>query len=397
MRGPMQTIGVTGRRMSRALRCLFAAAVVVLLPVEAMAKSRVCAQLEADLAAASRGGGASAKARKYDQAIARQRSELAKARSQARGGNCGLSLFGLGRCGKLDTTIDKMERNLATLEQDRAGMGGGSTRRDRNRIVVALNANGCSDEEVTVRRLPQPVAVDQRNAELLERVLVDLAQDEPFPDELDEDGERNVRQVLNPSTGLRFEGLEGSYRTLCVRTCDGYFFPVSNQSTRLDFDRDRKNCEATCPGAEVQLFYQRTDGDGSEEMTSAATGMPYGQLSNAYLYKNVNAPQPAMCGCAAREKGFSIIAGKTRQDEPPPSENFIPRPVARPDPGADPETLANAQGGLTTSKIEELLTPPKVATLPPSGERKVRVVGPAFLPDLSEAVDLRAPARTAVR
>lgn len=398
MRGRMAMSGATGRRMPVAFGCLLALA-ALLLPVETVAKPRICAQLEADFAAASNGGGSSAQARKYDRAIATQRNELAKARTQARNGNCGFSLFGIGQCGKVNATIDRMERNLETLERQRAGMHGGSSRNERARIMASLDANGCRDQEVVERRLPQPVAVEEHNAELLRKVFGELTQEEPFPDEMYEDGERNVQQVLNPQTELRFEGMDDSYRTVCVRTCDGYFFPVSNQSTRLDFDRDQKNCEATCPGAEVQLFYQRTDGDGSEEMTSAATGMPYGQLSNAYLYKNVNAAQPAMCGCAAREKGFSVIAGKTRQDEPPPSETFIPHPVARPDPGADPETLANAEGGLTAGKIKELLTP-KAATLPPpppSGERKVRVVGPAFLPDQSGAIDLRAPARTAVR
>ncbi|RUX91332.1 hypothetical protein EN993_27390, partial [Mesorhizobium sp. M7D.F.Ca.US.004.01.2.1] len=51
---------------------------------EPRAASRVCRQLEADLAAASRGGdGGPAMIRKYDAAIARQHEQISKARSQA--------------------------------------------------------------------------------------------------------------------------------------------------------------------------------------------------------------------------------------------------------------------------------------------------------------------------
>ena len=70
-------------------------------------------------------------------------------------------------------------------------------------------------------------------------------------------------------------------------------------------------------------------------------------------------------------------------------------PAIKPDPGADPETLANAEGGLDRDAIKRLAEKPAtspVSALPPE-QRKVRVVGPAFLPDPAGAIDLQAPAR----
>ena len=74
-------------------------------------------------------------------------------------------------------------------------------------------------------------------------------------------------------------------------------------------------------------------------------------------------------------------------------------PASKPDPGADPETLANMEGGLDREAIKRLSAKPvtsPVSALPPE-QRKVRVVGPTFLPDPSAAINLQAPAPKAVQ
>ncbi len=89
-------------------------------------------------------------------------------------------------------------------------------------------------------------------------------------------------------------------------------------------------------------------------------------------------------------------------DAAPPAEALvptIPQPAARPDPAEDPETLASREGGLDADALERIATPPRRDTSAPpaadDGERTVRVVGPQFLPDPEEAIDLqvRDPAR----
>ncbi|TIW84544.1 MAG: DUF2865 domain-containing protein, partial [Mesorhizobium sp.] len=185
-------------------------------------------------------------------------------------------------------------------------------------------------------------------------------------------------------------------------TCDGYFFPMSNAASAGDFERDQKNCESACPGTEMQVFYSRGMDDDSASMTSSVTGRPYGELPTAYLYKQPNMSRPPACGCNAAQN-FQIIGGNSpsqQQSQPEPdAAPSVPVPASKPDPGADPETLANMQGGLDREAIKRLSARPvtsPVSALPPE-QRKVRVVGPTFLPDPSAAIDLQAPAPKTVQ
>ncbi|MGX5828311.1 DUF2865 domain-containing protein [Mesorhizobium sp. 43Arga] len=375
---------------------------------EPQAASRVCRQLEADLAAASRGGGGGpAMIRKYGAAIDRQREQISKAREQADSAGCGFSLFSrnINRCAGLNATIDRMNANLDSLQAKRAQLaGGGGSRRDRGRILAALDANGCRDDAVAPRRAPLQEAdrgEEDGNANLFEQLFGD---NEPSdtPDQPDDPGEeRNVRGVLNLPGIPDFPGTGGEFHTTCVRTCDGYFFPMSNAATVGDFERDQKNCESSCPGTEMQVFYSRGMDDDSASMTSSVTGRPYSELPTAYLYKQSNMSRPPACGCNAAQN-FQIIGGN-----PPPQQSLpqteaaplVPVPASKPDPGADPETLANRDGGLNREAVKRLSAKPvtsPVSALPPE-QRKVRVVGPTFLPDPSAAINLQAPAPKAVR
>ena len=92
---------------------LAAAAIASLLPEGALAASRVCRQLEAELASGG-GGPSAAQLRKQDASIARQREQLQLAKRQSRRAGCGFRLFGGGSssCGAINLKIDKMERNL---------------------------------------------------------------------------------------------------------------------------------------------------------------------------------------------------------------------------------------------------------------------------------------------
>jgi len=375
---------------------------------ESQAASRVCRQLEADLAAASRGGGGGpAMIRKYDAAIDRQREQISKARDQADNAGCGFSLFSrnINRCAGLNATIDRMNANLDSLQAKRAQLaGGGGSRRDRGRILAALDANGCRDDTVAPRRPPlQEADREDGNANLFDQLFGGDNQPSDTPDQPDDPGEeRNVHRVLNLPGVPDAPGTGGEFHTTCVRTCDGYFFPMSNAASVGDFERDQKNCQSSCPGTEMQVFYSRGMDDDSASMTSSVTGRPYSELPTAYLYKQSNISRPPACGCNAAQN-FQIIGG----NPPAPHQSLpeteaaplVPMPASKPDPGTDPETLANRDGGLDRGAIKRLSAKPvtsPVSALPPE-QRKVRVVGPTFLPDPSAAINLQAPAPKAVQ
>ncbi|TIR23879.1 MAG: DUF2865 domain-containing protein [Mesorhizobium sp.] len=377
---------------------------------QSQAASRTCRQLEAELAAARGGGGGPGLVRKYDDAITRQREQLAKARGRASDAGCGFTLFSrnVSQCAAINASIERMNANLDTLQAKRERLAAGGTRRDRSRILAALDANNCRDDEIAPRRAPlQEASRDNGGGNLFEQLFGRQDEQLETPDApdmpdasdvpLDDPSVRNIRRVNQPD-GMDLPRLGGEFRTMCVRTCDGYFYPMSNAVSVGDFERDQKNCESSCPGTEMQVFYSRGMDDDSGSMTSSVTGQPYSELSTAYLYKQANYSRPPTCGCNAQADNFTIIGGNPPNPEQSQPESgiapFIPVPAVKPDPGADPETLANAEGGLDQDAIKRLTTkvPVSPVSMLPPDQRKVRVVGPAFLPDPSAAIDLKAPA-----
>ena len=375
---------------------VFSICLCTLASEPALAQSNLCSQLEAQLAAAS-SGGQSKQYKKYDRAVKTQRQQLKKARRNARRAGCKTGAFSLLRnsgnnrqCRSLVSTIDKMERNLSQLERRRTRYETGDSRIKRATLLARIAANGCRDKAVVARREEQLQRRSER-INILDQIFNSRSKRRgPLDDEY---GNR-ITTTLNGSSAGSLEQL-GAYRTMCVRTCDGYYFPISITTSETLFDRDQKVCEANCPGTEVKLYYHRVPGEESEDMVSLA-GEPYSELSTAFLYRQAGYRRDKSCGCSP-VKDFSIIAGELKEQEAM-SEAFIPMPTPRPDPASDPETLANRSGGLTSETIARILTaPPNDETPPTRTKNKVRVVGPVFLPDPEGAIDLQAQDRNSVQ
>lgn len=102
--------------------------------------------------------------------------------------------------------------------------------------------------------------------------------DELF-DMLNGGGQEDIR-------GEDFYGYEGyqTVRTVCVRSCDGYFWPVSYSTLPEYAGNDAQQCQSQCPGAEVQLYYYNNPGQEPEQMVSLM-GEPYATLPNAFRYQ----------------------------------------------------------------------------------------------------------------
>ncbi len=371
------TLAAAWKRLTRLAVLGVAGCILASASVPAVsASTRLCRQLEAELVSVQRGGGrATVQTRRYDKAIAEQQRQLGIARDRARAGNCSASFFGGGECRAFRAKLKSMERNLDTLQLKRAELaGGGGSGRSRSRILAALDASGCRGDETTAARAPR----DDRT--LFSRLFGGgVRNQEPEPDT----GVRILRpgrDRTQPDGAITLRAPPGEYRTLCVRTCDGYFFPMSNASSPVDFDRDRKNCETSCPGATVDLYYHLTVGEESESMISTVSGNPYSALPTAFLYKQPNVPSPAGCTCG-RQSNFEVVAGTPPAASLPTEGSFVlpAKPVVEP--------VAKAE------------VPPAPAVEMPSAAtgKPVRVVGPEFLPDPSAAIDLRAPVPTQVR
>ena len=89
-------------------------------------------------------------------------------------------------------------------------------------------------------------------------------------------------------------------RPVCVRTCDGFFFPVP--ATPRGGKTPADLCQATCPNAETVLF--RAPADGDIEQAVSERGKPYTQLANASRYKKVHDPA---CSCKAKGETWAQV------------------------------------------------------------------------------------------
>jgi hypothetical protein len=372
---------------------------------------QTCRNLEASLASVSNGGDR-AKLRRYERAVISQKQQLERAKIRQSNSGCSSFLSSLKpHCGEVRSTVDRMERNLLELQRTKNELAGGNASQEKVRILAAIDRNGCRDGGGGAGDEDRPTG-------LFARLFGGHEDGRPVPTISEQPREAAAgNRIAVPHRSAP----PGNYRTLCVRTCDGYFFPIAYASSPQLFDRDMKACESMCPGTEVELYYHSVPDEETDAMVSAASGEPYMSLPAAFKYRDANYERPKACQCNP-PKDFSIIAGhlpEQAEEDEQPTETAVmfPAPEARPDPAEDPETRANREGGLTPSAIAELLAPkivakenagsdvvaaatetePQKAETREAGDRRVRVVGPAFLPDPEAAIDLRAPGRTELR
>lgn len=350
--------GSIRRRAVRRAALLLAAGLAGLSAVDAPAFAQSCQALRAELARLQSGSSAARaqQAARYDRAWREQAAVFTRTRNEARRAGClgGGFLFFRARpepiCRTLVPKLQKMQANLAKLERlrDRHARSAGNVRR-MEQIRHTLERGACSDGGSFFARLfgdGQPFQEDIR----------------PVP------GYGNYPGGYSPYGG-------GLYRTLCVRTCDGYYFPISFSTTSERFAADRQICQSMCPGADVELFYHPDPASDPEDMMSVA-GRPYTELSNAFRYRTELDPS-CSCGKPAGQQ-LALAGGGLRAVEEAlarPQEALAPLPQPRGAPATDPETIANRAGGF----VPRSATPgAAVAGATGAAGQAVRVVGPAY-------------------
>jgi hypothetical protein len=330
-----------------------------------MAVNPVCPRLEAQLATIDRGGGDPAKEeqiRRYQDAASRQQGELDRVTSQAKRLGCDSSgFFSLfsgqsAQCGPVNNKIQRMRANLdqivTSLERLRGGGFGGAERENQRRsVLMALAQNNCGPQYANAAR----------GGSFLENLF---------------GGNSNV-------PGGDFGPQSGTFRTVCVRTCDGAYFPVSFATVPARFPDDEMTCKALCPAAEASLFAYRNPG---EDMNQAVSidGQPYTALPNAFKYRTEFDPS---CGCKAVGQTWSDAlktiddtAAAEQQGDIIVTEESAKK-MARP-PASKPAPAAAKKGAAAIAPA----APAPAASAPPADstgaakDKPIRSVGPTFIP-----------------
>jgi len=332
-------------------------------------QNQLCTRLEAQLASIDRGNaGDPARAeqlRRYEEASSKQQAELDRMIAQTKRAGCegsGFFLFNAlqtqsQQCVDLNRQISSMRANLDRINVDLQRLRGSDVDRGEQRrsVMVGLAQNNCGPQYRTAARAPGGFF------------------DQLFGRETGE-GEAPSGDLANP------EAQSGSFRTVCVRTCDGFYFPVSYATSSSRFAQDEKTCQRMCPAAEVMLFSYRTTGEDITQATSI-NGQPYTALPNALKYRTEFNPS---CSCKRAGQTWADALGKDEAVEPgdvvvteerakqmaqPPAQQKGQTKGKQP--AAQPATAAPAPAAADTA-------PPAAAESDPS-KRGVRAVGPTFI------------------
>jgi Protein of unknown function (DUF2865) len=126
-------------------------------------------------------------------------------------------------------------------------------------------------------------------------------------------GEINSDDIDRPRIEARIRGTSG--KAVCVRTCDGYYFPLHVRGASLREDGDAV-CQSLCPATETKIFFN----PGEIEDARSPDGETYGDLANAFRYRKT---YDASCFC--RRPDEAIGEGRAQVLNPldrSPGEGF---------------------------------------------------------------------------
>ncbi|MEP0233197.1 DUF2865 domain-containing protein [Roseibium sp.] len=366
------------------------------------AEAATCAAIRAELASlgTSSSRSLSPAAQKWQAAQRQQRKAIAAATRDARFFRCDNAPQS-PKCKGLANKIKRMQKNLRAIDRKQAQSSGPSKSNiesRRRRLQASLAAQKCNAPKpartaktqsggnglfgkIFDKKIEQPTAATDQNYRTLPNGLV---VQRPRKDLLlARSNDQDLTQLKSRASLARDTRSNrariptgGTFRTLCVRTCDGYFFPVSFSTGQSQFADDAARCGEICPAAPTELFVHRNPGGLAEEMISLA-GIPYAETENAYRYKTEFVQN---CSCrdsrnAATDSKMTPLAGHNagawtnedgriqvslRLDGPAPffdRENVAARGSWSLDPllpdqlprGTDPATRMDLEGGFNAA------------------------------------------------
>lgn len=143
----------------------------------------------------------------------------------------------------------------------------------------------------------------------------------------------------------------GTYRTVCVRLCDGYFFPISFSATPDRFAADEAACNARCSSS-ARLYVYPNPGGEPEDMRDVR-GQPYTALKTAFLFRTTYVeactckPHPWEEASLNRHRVYAERAGKSKRPvaakvQPAPRELITSATPSREDRGPQPIAISGS-------------------------------------------------------
>ena len=282
-----------------------------------------CMQLQQELAAAHGGGGANREeVGRIEQQIAGADRVFQGTQAAMEDAGCVDSFFIFGRglvrspkCLKMNARVEDARRQLTQLQQQRqALMGGGGNRRRQAELQDALARSGCGGQF----RAPQPA----RRGGLFDFFC---------------GGREEEEQELPQTPIYRSIDPNGRYRSVCVRLCDGFFYPIHYSTYGSLLGPDAESCQASC-AAPAELYVYRNPGQEIEQAVSLS-GSAYMDLPVALRFRKeyVNG-----CSCKQAEYNPTAIEGANKRAEADPGAQPAGKGKNKPTAAAPPPPQAPA-------------------------------------------------------
>jgi hypothetical protein len=269
---------------------LVAGAMLALAVVPAAAQAIDCGRLRSQIVGLSHGD--SGRASSYQRAAEKQRVEIDRTVGYSRSIGCDHSQFLFfgnappAQCPQINAQIARMQANLQSLQQAAAQAGGGGE--DMRRELTLRYNTYCGEGAQSASASPPG------RTRFLDFLFGNDAPDQQIQQQPIEP-ERPVQPRETTPTEAR-----GGPKAVCVRSCDGAFFPVSYSARRDNLDELNDMCHALCPNAEVAVYTYSISRDISTAI--AMDGAKYSELPNALKFEKKFDPT-----CTCRPPGKSWV------------------------------------------------------------------------------------------
>ena len=333
----------------------------------------ICVRLESQLTALTQGSVDPVRAeqiKRTEDAIAKQQADLDRTVAQAHKAGCaGQGFFAFfsalsPQCGPITSQIQQMRGNLDRMISDVEQLKNGNSGQEgqRRALIGQLAQNNCGAQYTAAAN--------------------SWGGPQGFFDALFGGG-----TIINPGG----DGApSGTYHTVCVRACDGYYFPISYSTLPNRFADDARACQRLCPAAEAELYSFRNPGEDMEQAVSVS-GQPYTALPNAFRYR-----KEIIAGCSCRRPGQSWADALKNADDSSTLESGDivvtdqnAKALSQPKPSGKPGA-STPQPGAGANSAAAAAASPAAPTTPSTvgadnGKRTVRTVGPPFLSSQSSS------------
>lgn len=239
-----------------------------------------CMQLQQELAAAQGGGANREELPGIDQQIAQADRVFQGTRAAMEDAGCFESFFIFGRglvrspkCLKMNDRVEDARRQLTQLQQQRQALtGGGGNKRRQAELQDAMARSGCGGQA----RQPR------RGGGLFDFFGGGREEEEQMP-------QTPIYRSIDPN---------GRYRSVCVRLCDGFFYPIHYSTYGSLLGQDAQQCQSNC-AAPAELYVYRNPGQDIEQAVSL-NGSAYMDLPVALRFR-----KEYVTGCSCKQAEYN--------------------------------------------------------------------------------------------